>query len=77
MEITGIKYIFVPIIVCNKNKLCIRKRLLHKGYSILKMNIDINNALYRDTAYEHIVFVDTLKQAEIYLRNEYNINIKL
>lgn len=41
------------------------------------MNIDINNALYRDTAYEHIVFVDTLKQAEIYLRNEYNINIKL
>ncbi|MGE3592888.1 MAG: hypothetical protein AB7G52_10410 [Arcobacter sp.] len=77
MEIDGLKYIFVPIIICNKNRLCIRKRLLHKGYSILRMNIDFNNTCYRDTTYEHIVYVDTLFQAEIYLKNEYNINIKL
>ena len=63
------KYLITKV-VCNKPKICLRKRLLHKGYQLL------TNCEY-DIQYKHLVYVDTLKQAENYIYNEYNVTVKL
>ena len=75
MELRGLKYIFYPI--CIYKNIHLRKRLLHKGYSLLSVteHIDISNN--NELTFELIVCTNTLKQTETYLKNEYGIDVIL
>lgn len=76
MELRGLKYIFLPIHI--DKDIYIRKRLLHKGYTILKATNFIDPATHQnEIVFDLIVHVNTLTQAETFLRNEYGINCKL
>ena len=65
----NIKYIF-PVCISVNKALGFRKRWLHKGYQLYN-----NTVIGQHTINEHIVYFDTLKQANIYLKNEYNITL--
>lgn len=68
----NIRYTAGPVKVANKPvDLFVRKRLLHKGYSISTVDTIV------EQIYVHVVYTDTLQQAETFINNEYGINIKL
>lgn len=79
MDVRFFKYLFFPIPVKDKSNIHIRKRLLHKGYALLKVTKenDMNSINNNVVHYEHIVYTDTLEQAETYLKNEYGIEVTL
>ena len=63
------QYIFTKVI-CNNPKLYLRKRLLHKGYELLKESrYDIDPV--------HIVYLYTKKHVEAYILNEYGVRVNL
>jgi len=79
MDIRFMKYLFFPIAVKDKSNIHIRKRILHKGYALLKVTKenDINSIGAGVIHYEHIVYTDTIEQTETYLKNEYGIEVTL
>jgi len=65
----NMKYLF-PTNISNKHSLGLRKRWLHKGFQLYKYT-----KIGDEMMHEHIVHTNTLKQTNIYLKNEYNITI--
>lgn len=61
--------------------IAIRKRLLHKGYAIFKVEkimLHKYNGTTEVVEYlTHLVYVDTLEQAKTYLQNEFNLEIEI
>lgn len=77
---SGLKYTFGPVRITTKPlNIFLRKRMLHKGYSLLSKPVGNSyEGCYVDNdAYTHMVYVDTLDQAKTYLKNEFGIDLEL
>jgi len=84
-----LKYLlFGPVVVHgpDSNGVAIRKRILHKGYQILSTSVVesvgeemVRGEYYKDTTiiYSKIADVDTLEQAERFIKNEYHVILSL
>lgn len=68
------KYLFKPVQIKNKN-LFLRKRSLSPGYEL--SHIVVHTQMGYDIKLTHFGYIETLDQIEIYLKNAYNIHIKL
>ena len=77
--IKGLKYAFGPVRVTKRPlSISIRKRILHRGFELVSQALEMRSDFYEgDVVYTHLVYVNTLEQAETYLKREFNVNIKL
>ena len=75
MELRGLKYIITPIKI--EDNIYVRKRLLHKGYSVLCGEVVTYADGEKDVLYAHIVHTTTLKHTETFLKNEYGYEVVL
>ena len=71
-----LKYLMPSLIVENKNNmLCLRSRLLHRGYSLSSRTT--YRSMEGSFLYTHIAHFDTLKQTETFISNEYGVKVNL
>jgi len=71
-----IKYLFGPANIIEGKRIYLRKRWLHNGYQLMSGVLhptDIGEGM----VYEHIVYLHSLRHAEVYLKNQYNVTVEL
>ena len=75
MELRGLKYIITPIKI--EDNIYVRKRLLHKGYSVMTGESISYTDGEKDVVYTHVAHTNTLKHTETFIKNEYGYEVHL
>ena len=79
IDLRWLKYFFMPAAVLDvnhKERLCVRKRLLHKGYQLL-IGRKSDCPYEEKILYEKVIDADSLLQIETYIKQEYNKKVSL